>query len=99
MPRLVTIWSHPENKGLTIPYVNISLHAAQAASTTSGESTPARIYMQLDHASHLLPESTTNGSSHISREDEEYDFAEGFVEIHIVPNDPSTCNRPFFTFC
>jgi hypothetical protein len=50
--------------------------------------------MQLDHAAHLLgeQESTTNGNTHASDEDEEGDFNEGFVEIHIVPNDPSTRN-------
>jgi len=98
MSRLVTIWSDAENMGVTIPYVNISLHAAQAASATPGESTPARIYMQLDGASHLLPESTTNGNNHVSGEDEEEDPAGGLVEIHIVPNDPSTCISSFWHF-
>jgi len=90
------MWSDVENRGVTIPYVNISLHAAQAASTTPAGATPARIYMQLDHASHLLPESTTNGNNHVSGEDEEEDLAGGLVEIHIVPNDPSTCISSFW---
>lgn len=49
--------------------------------------------MQLDHAAHLIPESTTNGNAHASGEDE--DMSGGLVEIHVVPNDESTRNESF----
>ena len=47
--------------------------------------------MQLDGASHLIGESTTNGNAHESLEDEHEDMG-GLVEIHLTPADESTCN-------
>jgi hypothetical protein len=78
------MWSPTEEKGLTIPYQNISLHAAQGAGAR-GEESKGCIYMQLDGATHLLSD------SHASGEDEEED--EGvteLVEVHITPSDEST---------
>ena len=78
------MWSPTEEKGLTIPYQNISLHAAQGAGAR-GEESRGCIYMQLDGATHLLSDAHANG------EDEEED--EGvteLVEVHITPSDEST---------
>jgi hypothetical protein len=82
---LFTVWSKEEEKGLTIPYQNISLHAAQASGARGIESKGC-IYMQLDGATHLLSDVHANGS-----EEEEDEGATELVELHITPEDESTC--------
>lgn len=48
--------------------------------------------MQLDGASHLEADPTTNGHSHHTAEqEEEGDEMEGLVELHITPTDETTC--------
>lgn len=94
--RIVTFWSETDSKGLTIPYTNISLHAAQAPESR-GQGSRGCIYMQLDGASHLISESTTNGNNHESPDLEEEGDDEdtrGLVEIHLIPSDGSTCKSP-----
>ena len=93
MFRIVTLWSEEESKGLTIPYTNISLHAAQAPGSRDGNSRGC-IYMQLDGAEHLLSGSTTNGNSHESPEEEDDEGSIHFVELHLTPADESTCKQP-----
>jgi hypothetical protein len=46
--------------------------------------------MQLEGASHLTSESVSNGNEHESPEAEDDEMAE-LVEIHITPEDESTC--------
>lgn len=90
------MWSPTEEKGLTIPYQNISLHAAQSAGAR-GEESKGCIYMQLDGATHLLSDAHANG------EDEEED--EGvteLVEVHITPDESASCTshpRPTPSTC
>jgi Regulator of volume decrease after cellular swelling len=98
--RIVTLWSESDSKGLTIPYTNISLHAAQAPGSR-GEGSRGCIYMQLDNASHLISsESATNGNNHESpddvEEEEEDSDTRGLVEVYLVPSDESTCNSSVF---
>lgn len=53
--------------------------------------------MQLEGASHLMPESATNGNNtHESPEDggDEDDGTNGLVEVHLTPADESTCTSP-----
>lgn len=85
----MTLWSEDETKGLTIPYTNISLHAAQA-SGSRGETSRGCIYMQLDGAEHLMSGSTTNGNSHHAPEEEDDEESIDFIELHITPADEST---------
>jgi|SRR5579871_221978 len=90
-PRLFIIWSEAESKGITIPYPNISLHAAQG-SGSRGEGSKACIYMQLEGASHLEADPTTNGHTHHTEEQEEEEEEMGeLVELHITPSDETTC--------
>lgn len=94
--RIVTLWSDAESKGLSIPYTNIALHAAQGP-RSRGENSRGSIYMQLEGASHLMSESTANGNNtHGSPEDcgGEDDAANGLVEVHLTPTDDSTCTSP-----
>jgi len=86
----VTLWSEEESKGLTIPYTNISLHAAQAPGSRD-EHSRGCIYMQLDGAEHLMAGSTTNGNSHESSEEEDGEDSIPFVELRLTPADESTC--------
>ena len=88
--RIFTLWSPTEEKGVTIPYTNISLHAAQAVGAR-GENAPASIYMQLEGASHLTSEPATNGHGRRPSEEDEEDSSD-LVEVHLVPADESTCN-------
>jgi hypothetical protein len=89
----VTLWSEEEAKGLTIPYTNISLHAAQAPGSR-GENSRGCIYMQLDGAEHLMSGSTTNGNGHHVPEGDDEEDSIDFVELHIIPADESTCTPP-----
>lgn len=86
---MFVIWSKEDEKGLTIPYQNISLHAAQAAGSRGNES-KACIYMQLDGATHLLSDVHANGND----EEEEDEGVTELVELHITPDDESTCTSP-----
>ena len=76
---------------MTIPYQNISLHAAQGPSAR-GEGEKGCIYMQLDGATHLLSEAPVNGE-----DGEEDEGITELVEVHITPADESTCPTPPFT--
>ena len=84
------MWSETASKGLTMPYPNISLHAAQAPGSR-GENSPGCIYMQLDGTSCLLSESTTNGHTQETPDGEEGGDKDELVEMHLVPADESTC--------
>ena len=90
MPRIFTLWLPSEEKGIAIPYTNISLHAAQAAGTR-GQNSPACIYMQLDGAAVLTSEPAANGNSHRTEGDDD-DEAGGLLELRLVPANQSTCN-------
>ena len=90
------MWSETESKGLTVPYTNIALHAAQATGSR-GENSRGCIYMQLEGASHLMSESTTNGNDtheYPEEVDDEDDAGNGLVEVHLTPADESTCTSP-----
>jgi len=52
--------------------------------------------MQLEGASHLMSESTTNGNNtHESPEnDDDDETANGLIEVHLIPTDESTCTFP-----
>lgn len=47
--------------------------------------------MQLEGASHLTSESASNGNAHESPEAEDDEMSE-LVEIHVTPEDESTCS-------
>ena len=83
------MWSEADSKGLTIPYPNISLHAAQAPGSR-GENSRGCIYMQLEGASHLAVESTANGGAHVSTDEQDEDMNE-LAELNLIPADESTC--------